>query len=145
MLRFGKEPFLECSSKGEKRFSAFYARVEWNGVIDSIENHYQRAKIFEGGVKYPDWRGAKGKKAINQEEVRKLYSLLWDRYFKKNPELEEVVLKYNGFTDIFGQEGHCCQAEEVYRIRMALGSTEKAAGAFSEGGSYQGSGGDKNG
>ena len=35
---------LECSSKGDKRFSAFYAFVEFNGKYDSIEHHYQNCK-----------------------------------------------------------------------------------------------------
>ena len=35
---------LECSSKGDKRFSALYAKVKVFGVYDSIENHYQNCK-----------------------------------------------------------------------------------------------------
>jgi len=42
MTIYGRAPFLECSSRGDKRFSAFYARV--NGC--SIEEQYQAAKIF---------------------------------------------------------------------------------------------------
>lgn len=120
MLKFGKEPFLECSSKGDKRFSAFYARVEYNGVIKSIEEHYQAFKIFDDGTTGYSWRVAKGKIAINQEEARKFYSNLWDKYFKQHPELLEVIKQYNGFTDTFGQEFHACQAEEIYRIRNEI-------------------------
>ena len=28
MIKIGEAPFLECSSKGDKRFSAFYARIK---------------------------------------------------------------------------------------------------------------------
>lgn len=35
---------LECSTAGDKRFSAFYAKVSVNGKFDSIENHYQWTK-----------------------------------------------------------------------------------------------------
>lgn len=35
---------LECSSRGDKRFSAFYAKVEVFSKLDSIENHYQSCK-----------------------------------------------------------------------------------------------------
>ena len=35
---------LECSSKGDKRFSSFYAKVSFYGKIDSIENIYQSVK-----------------------------------------------------------------------------------------------------
>lgn len=120
MLKFGKEPYLECSSKGDKRFSAFYARIEMNGIIDSIEGHYQRFKVFEDGSTGLYWRQAKGRVAVNQGKARKYYAILWDRYFKKNPQLEGVITGYNGFSDIYGQEGHACQAEEVYRIWLSL-------------------------
>ena len=113
MLKFGEEPFLECSSKGDKRFSAFYAK--WRGK--SIEDRYQAAKVFEDGSTGLSWKEAKGKKPVNAEVVRGYYSALWDHYFEENPELLEVIKQYNGFSDIFGQEGHACQAEEIYRIR----------------------------
>jgi len=35
---------LECSSRGDKRFSALYAKVLAFGVRDTIENHYQKSK-----------------------------------------------------------------------------------------------------
>lgn len=118
MLKFGEEPFLECSSKGDKRFSAFYAKTK--GSNKSIEERYQAGKLFEDGSTGLSWREVKGKKPVNIEDCRKFYSFLWDKYFEENPELLEVIKQYNGFTDIFGQEGHACQAEEIYRIRQKL-------------------------
>lgn len=117
MLRFGDAPYLECSSKGDKRFSAFYARVEVNGVIKSIEDHYQNSKVFEDGSTGLDWRQAKGRIATNQKWCREVYSELWDKYFTIHPELLDVIRQHSGFSDIFGQEGHACQAEELWRIR----------------------------
>lgn len=122
MLRFGDEPYLECSSKGDKRFSAFHARLKgpelWKGK--SIEELYQAQKIFEDGTTGLSWREAKGKKPVNVDECRKLYQVLWRRYFNENPELNAVIYEYNGFSDIYGQEGHACQAEEIYNIRQGL-------------------------
>jgi hypothetical protein len=112
MMRFGESPYLECSSKGDKRFSAFYAYIGPH----SIEELYQRSKVFEGGVTGLHWRQAKGMTPINVEESRRIYSQLWDQYFALNPHLYEEIDKYKGFSDIFGQEGHACQAEEIYRI-----------------------------
>ena len=129
MISFGTEPFLECSSKGDKRFSAFNAKIKDEGG-KSIEELYQAFKVFDNDLTGLTWKQAKGKKPVNIEASRLYYSLLWDLYFYENPELQSVVLKYNGFTDIFGQIDHACQAEEIYRIRMALGSTEKPADAF---------------
>lgn len=113
MLRFGEEPFLECSSKGDKRFSAFYARLQ-DG--QSIEEKYQASKVFKDGSTNLSWREAKGRKPVNAETVRNYYSILWRVYFKQHPGLYDVIRQYNGFTDIYGQEGHACQAEEIYKI-----------------------------
>lgn len=119
MLRFGEEPYLECSSRGDKRFSAFYARLRCEGN-KSIEELYQASKVLEDGSVNNDWRKAKGKKATNPEECKAYYSVLWNTYFVENPQLKEVIKQYNGFTDIFGQQDHACQAEEIYRIRNKL-------------------------
>jgi hypothetical protein len=116
MLCFGKPPYLECSSKGEKRLSAFYARIRKYGN-KSIEELYQAFKIFEDGETGLDWRRAKGKKPLNLHECNSYYSYLWDVYIVENPDLIDLIKSYTGLSDIFGQEGHVCQAYELWRIR----------------------------
>ena len=123
MLKFGAEPYLECSSKGDKRFSAFHAKVTFNGEKKSIEDWYQAHKVFEDGSTGLSWRDAKGRKPVNISSCRSFYSRLWDYYFDENPQLREVIKRYNGFSDIFGQEGHACQAEEIYRIKVTYDKT----------------------
>lgn len=113
MIRHGEAPYLECSSKGDKRFGAFYATVGG----ESIESLYQGYKVFEDGSTDLTWREAKGKKAVNQKEAAQLYSKLWDQYIHNNPELLGVLKGASGLSDVFGQEGHCCQATELWRIR----------------------------
>lgn len=116
MIRHGEAPFLECSSRGDKRFSAFYARIQkLNG--QSIEEVYQSSKIFEDGSTGLTWRQAKGKKAVNQVECNTIYSLLWDAYIEENPHLLDELRRWPGLQDMFGQPGHCCQATELWRIR----------------------------
>lgn len=117
MLRFGSPPYLECSSKGDRRFSAFYARVKRYGNL-SIEEVYQAAKVFEDGTTGLTWKQAKGRPCINQEEVRALYRELWRTYMSENPHLMDVLVNASGVSDIFGQEGHACQAEELWLIRQ---------------------------
>lgn len=118
MIRHGSAPFLECSSKGDHRFSAFYARIlgrkSW-----TIEEIYQAAKVFEDGSTGLTWREAKGRAAVNQTECTALYAQLWDEYIDENPHLLDVLKEWSGVSDIFGQEGHCCQATELWRIRNA--------------------------
>jgi len=120
MIKHGVAPFLECSSRGDKRFSAFYARVEWSGIVRSIEDHYQAAKQFADGRTGLSWREAKGKRAINMDEVQVLYSKLWDKYIAEHPELQVVLKSTSGLSDMFGQPGHACQATELWRIRKNL-------------------------
>jgi len=116
MIKHGQEPYLECSSKGFKKFSAFVATIRKRGD-KSIEEIYQAAKVFKDGTTGLSWRAAKGKKAINTVEVQKLYSILWDEYISENPELLGVLREASGLSDIFGQPGHACQATELWRIR----------------------------
>lgn len=116
MNRHGTAPFLECSSKGEKRFSAFYARIRARGGV-SIEDLYQAFKIFPDGRTGLTWREAKGRVAINQDDASRFYSQLWDEYVAENPGALKILRAASGLSDIFGQEGHCCQATELWRIR----------------------------
>lgn len=116
MIRHGSPPYLECSSRGVKTLSAFNARIR-KRHYRSIEEIYQGAKILEDGSTGHTWKVAKGKRAINQEEVAQLYSQLWDEYIEENPELLTLIKHATGLSDIFGQAGHVCQATELWRIR----------------------------
>lgn len=116
MIRIGYPPYLECSSKGDKRFSAFYAKV--NGK--SIEEQYQAAKVFEDGSTGLSWREAKGRMCINPVEVSKLYKELWKQYLLANPSLIRGLKQATGLSDIFGKEGHNCQAITLWQLRKEL-------------------------
>lgn len=112
---------LECSSKGDKRFSAFYAKVKAFGKYDSIENHYQLAKRF--GEEAPKtWRDAKGKTPTHIElngreyELRLLsqwYKLLWLKYLDLNPALAQYASQFDEFNDIFKGKSLNCQADVI--------------------------------
>ena len=98
--------------------SAFFAYVDGR----SIENIYQGAKKFADGSHSLSPKDAKAKQktvnVINMEECRTLYVRLWRRYFAQNPKLlqELIQSEYKGFSDMFGQVGHMCQAEQIYNI-----------------------------
>jgi hypothetical protein len=117
MITIGDPPYLECSSKGDVRFSAFHAIV--NGV--QIEIQYQRAKRFKSitnisGTATLPWRIAKGKKPLNAVEVAKLYKDLWRQYLNENPELMQVLKRASGLSDHHGQKGHQCQAITLWEL-----------------------------
>lgn len=75
--RFGG---YECSSHGDKRFSAFYARLP-DGR--SIEHHYQ---VSVKG--YPDMKVGKGKPTLNgqsREVLWQQYLSLWQQWAQHHP------------------------------------------------------------
>ena len=112
MVKHGKAPFLECSSRGDKRFSAFCAHV--NGK--TIESQYQAAKVFADGSTGLHWRQAKGRKAVNQAEVAKLYDALWRQYLNEHPSYLEFLQKQPGLIDTFGRPGCVCQATTLWKL-----------------------------
>jgi len=121
MIKYGTAPYLECSSKGDKRFSAFYARPQGTSFQGkSIEELYQARKVFEDGSTGLSWREAKGKKAVNMQDCVEYYSQLWNVYIMQNPHLLDVLNDATGLSDVFGQEGHVCQATELWRIKQEV-------------------------
>lgn len=112
-MQYGKPPFLECSTKGDKRFSAFYAIV--NGK--SIEEQYQAAKIFDDGSTGLHWKDAKGRRAVNSAQCVILYENLWRQYISEHPGLLDVLKRASGLSDIFATKGSVNQAQVLWKIR----------------------------
>src|SRR5690606_33555606 len=78
------------------------------------------AKVFPDGRTGLTWREAKGKKAVNQEEVAQLYENLWREYLDENPRLKVVIRNARGIQDKFGQKGHICQATTLWKLRAEM-------------------------
>lgn len=116
MIRHGTAPFLECSSRGDKRFSAFYARPSSLGG-KSIEEAYQGMKQFADGTTGLSWRQAKGRQATNAQACVDAYSKWWQEYIEENLHLLQVLIEATGLSDVFGQQGHVCQATVLWEIR----------------------------
>lgn len=109
---------LQCHSRGDQRFSPFFARVEFAGVEDTIENHYQLAKRF-GREAPKTWRDSKGRYPTHFHiagldlDIRygeQFYKLLWVFYFAKNPELVEYARTFSGYYDLFAGKSFINQA-----------------------------------
>ena len=110
MIRLGVAPYLECSTRGDRRFSALVARPTRFGGARSIEELYQGYKTFADRQRTL---------CVNIVEARALYAHLWDCYIAENQHLLLVLRQATGLSDMFGQTGHACQAEELWRIRNA--------------------------
>ena len=107
---------LECSRKGDARFSAFNARFQ-DG--QSIEERYQLSKRDRDGKAFgATWRECKGQMpffiAIGDTRLyaptfqHDWYRLLWEDYLLRGHlDLFTVAITYKGFTDFFdGTHGH---------------------------------------
>lgn len=97
------EPYFECSSKGNKHYSALYAMLDGK----SIEEIYQLdIKGYRGKVDH--WVKAKGKPPLNkltEDELYNKYIKLWQTYFKQHDDLYINILekaKGKTITDMFG-------------------------------------------
>lgn len=117
---------LECSSKGDKRFSALYAKVEVYGVFDSIENHYQlskRLRLRTGDKFVPHkWTDLKGQKIdffevngieLPKEYLSQYYKLLWVKYLDANPALVAYASSHDDFNDVFKGKSVNSQADVI--------------------------------
>ena len=109
---------LECSSRGDKRLSAFYARISFYGKIDSIENIYQSVKRDSNNNK-----PGKGRKVdhieiqghkLDVKYLTPLYKMLWVKYLDINPDLVEYAKQYDDYNDMFkGRYTVNCQADVI--------------------------------
>lgn len=96
---------LQCHSKGDKRFSALYAKVTIDKVTDTIENFYQNSKRTIDGKKcekgekvaYMEFRGVK----LPSYFLSDFYDLLWMQYFIENKDLYNYACTFDDYKDIF--------------------------------------------
>jgi len=97
------EPYYECSSNGNKEFSALYAKID--GV--SIEEIYQLDIKGCRGT-YEHWTDAKGKPPCNgksEDELFNEYLKLWETYLEENLRLLNKIRREargKTITDMFG-------------------------------------------
>lgn len=111
---------LECSSRGDRRFSALFANVTIKGKERSIEEFYQDAKRTADGKK-----AGKGKPfdhiidpytgdKLPASEAIWLYRGLWIAYLTNHPELVEYASQFDDFNDSFRTEKMtACQADVI--------------------------------
>lgn len=120
---------LQCHSRGDKRYSPFYAKVSVNGSLKSIEEHYQHAKVING--KQPNtWREGKGRRpeawVVNSLRFGKdetldgrfnvgvqYYIALWLKHLRANPKLIEYASQFDEFVDPFKGSFPFCQADVI--------------------------------
>ena len=108
---------IECSSRGYKKASAMYARVECFGKVDTIEKHYQSVKRDKDGNPV-----AKGKRVdhiviyghkLSPRYLTPFYKLLWAKYLDENKDVVEYLSQFDEFTDMFRGKSINCQADVI--------------------------------
>lgn len=111
---------LECSSRGDRRFSALYAKVTFDSYSDTIEGHYQGCKRFNGAEppygrvkgKKPDYIEIKGKK-LEVKYLTPFYNLLWLIYLDNHPDYVEFLKQCDDYSDMFKGKAYNCQADVI--------------------------------
>ena len=107
----------ECSSRGYKPASAFYAKVKCFDKLDSIENHYQSVKRDKYGNKVK-----KGQRVDHIEiygrhlspvYLTPFYKLLWVKYLDNNPNVVEYLSNFDDYNDMFKGQSINCQADVI--------------------------------
>jgi hypothetical protein len=101
-IRWCRTGGYECSTRGDKRFSAFTARLADGRTI---EQHYQcDVKGYDvGGTRW--WLG-KGRPPIRRADLWSEYLALWQQWAKRNPELivelrTKALAKHGWLSDSF--------------------------------------------
>lgn len=123
---------LECSTAGDKRYSAFHAKVEMFGKKATIEEHYQLSKRFIDNqsreIFIPksvyDIKGKKSKvggmemcwivigDAVFHPDFREeFYKWMWLKYLDDNPKLVAYAARFDDYNDIFKGKSTICQAD----------------------------------
>lgn len=143
---------LSCHSRGDKRFSPFFCRLEAFGTVRSIKEHYQLAKRFQGKPAPRSWREAK---AWQKEGIARLgfelpnglwlppdtrrvddlavqfYIALWLKYLRLHPELIAVASEYDEFEDIFKGSFPFSQADIIRQtVRFGVDSLKPMCESF---------------
>lgn len=117
---------LECSSKGDKRFSALYAKIELFDKVNTIENFYQSSKVILINNKrqcVTDWRKSKGQNIygfvlnnmyFEPKYISSFYKLMWVKYLDNNKDLVQYAKQFDDFNDMFkSKKSYVCQADVV--------------------------------
>jgi hypothetical protein len=127
---------LECSTKGDIRFSAFGAEVTVFGKKATVEEHYQLSKRFvtntldmmNNNLYAPkSIYDVKGKNAKTKDMSLYLifvngfyfppdfrlefYKWMWLKYLDENPELVAYASRFDDYNDIFKGKSIICQAD----------------------------------
>jgi len=91
----------------------------WCWLYGQGTHQPQRAASMEAEISQRQCRARVPASApINIIETQYLYSLLWNLYIVENPSLLYTLNRASGLSDIYGQEGHVCQATELWRIKQ---------------------------
>jgi hypothetical protein len=140
---------LQCHTRGDNRFTPFNCYVEAFGRINSIENHYHHAKVFEGEIIPADWREAKALKRSHYTQIGwqigplrlpcqpnaqrtsflitdlgiQFYIALWFKYLRSNTHLLNHAAKFDEFEDPFRGDFPFSQADVIRKaVRERLES-----------------------
>ena len=116
MIRHGVAPFIECSSKGDTRFSSSYATIGKK----TISELYNNKRAWADESKLLTWNKAGIAPKEIDFECNKYYRELWKQYLSEHKELKKILLKATGVSNVYGEMMNVCQATVLWSIRKEL-------------------------
>jgi hypothetical protein len=128
LVKWARRGGYECSSLGDKRFSAFRATLPDGRTI---EQHYQcDVKGYDPGG--TNWRLGKGKAPLGDVDLWLEYLALWRRWADAHPELLEELAELaadnnNTLSDAFANT-EINQARALAELINEIQSTDLPVG-----------------
>jgi len=97
---------LECSTRGDRRFSSSHVKLKIHGEEKTIEDWFISSKrnkfdesLSRGGPYEYVIDPFTGTKLYEKDEINDMYKGLWATYLYRNPELVEYASKYTDFSN----------------------------------------------
>jgi hypothetical protein len=137
-----EKKILECSSAGDKRFSALHAIITVFNMTKTIEDHYQQSKLFNYNNKlqtFKDFRFIKKIQHLGYKPkgilianttfdvtfLTQWYYSLWYKYLTNNPQLAQYASSFDDFTDKFSKNSSDMRNISCNAIRMFVKQKKK--------------------
>lgn len=96
---------MECSVKGDVRFSPQFAKVKIFGSYDTIENHYLSCQKTVNNRRTPIGEEPHHLVIhfmyIDKKYLSSFLKIMWIKYLDEHPELISVLKDYDMYTDMF--------------------------------------------
>ena len=116
MFEIGNTPRLEISNTSDRRFNAFFAKLDRKSIKTRVDE-IKRFNPATGTSPYET--------LANANEVHRLFQKLWREYLIEQPELSAILRNANGISDENAGRDHESTVLTLWAIRNELRQLER--------------------